>query len=331
MPKIKEYTKNINSNIYLAAAEVLGISYEEIDGRIRYYRFSQGNKELNLFDTTFSFNDSVAYRLVMNKYATSRLLEKQNIPVPGSSLFDITPDGITPDETEAIIAEAKKMYPVVIKPHNLSLGKGVFVNLKTEEDLRSALNQFSTLALKKLMLEEFVSGTDYRIITLNGKVIDIVERVAAFVSGDGKSNLNLLIENKNKVRAEQELPLIVMDAASLDFLSRQGLDPEHIPGEGRKITLKGVSNIAAGGETKRINLNSVPEQNLELFARIGKEMRLFLAGIDLIANDVTKDIRESGGKINEVNSNPHPDVNYFADMELSLGVAKIIFKEYFGI
>src|SRR3989304_9182955 len=219
MPKIKEYTKNINSNIYLAAAEVLGISYEEIDGRIRYYRFSQGNKELNLFDTTFSFNDSVAYRLVMNKYATSRLLEKQNIPVPGSSLFDITPDGITPDETEAIIAEAKKMYPVVIKPHNLSLGKGVFVNLKTEEDLRSALNQFSTLALKKLMLEEFVSGTDYRIITLNGKVIDIVERVAAFVSGDGKSNLNLLIENKNKVRAEQELPLIVMDAASLDFLS----------------------------------------------------------------------------------------------------------------
>jgi D-alanine-D-alanine ligase-like ATP-grasp enzyme len=188
-----------------------------------------------------------AQRICDDKSLTYEALGRKQIPIPkGKTFYNDTTD-------EEIITYAEEIgLPVVLKPTNGSGGKGVIVNIQTVEELIDALKYVrGQLGYNKVVLEQFVSGEEYRIYVLNDKVIAAVHRMPANVVGDGKSTLAQLIEKKNEDR--KSVPHLYNRPIKKDkhfylTLKKEKISLKMVPKKNERIFLKKVSNISTGGD-----------------------------------------------------------------------------------
>lgn len=103
-----------------------------------------------LSDTT----SCIAVDITSNKHLTKMLLKQQGIPVPDGK--------IAYSEISALAAAKEIGAPVTIKPFDGNQGKGVHLNLKTEQEIKAALKDAFTFS-SAAIVERFVTGKDYRV------------------------------------------------------------------------------------------------------------------------------------------------------------------------
>ncbi len=151
--------------------------------RTHYFYLSRGDK-----------NTYEAFRNTQNKKTAKKLLAAAGITVPEGKQFD------EKNSNDEIIRYAENLgYPVVLKPTNKGMGEGVFVDIKNEKELKKALSLVrEQLNFKKVLLEKYYRGEDYRVYVVQNRVIGIINRVSANITGDGKNTIETLIKNKNK-------------------------------------------------------------------------------------------------------------------------------------
>ena len=87
--------------------------------------------------------------------------------------------------------------PVILKPLDANHGNGISSRVDDERALRTAWEHASIFG-RRVVVENFVSGRDYRVLVVNGTVIAAAERVPAHVIGDGTSTIRALIEHYNQ-------------------------------------------------------------------------------------------------------------------------------------
>ena len=85
---------------------------------------------------------------------------------------------------EAQRAAARLKAPVTLKPLDGNQGKGVTVDCRTPEDVARAF-AFAREYGRKIIVERFVEGRDYRVLVANGEVAAASCRRPAHVVGDG--------------------------------------------------------------------------------------------------------------------------------------------------
>ena len=123
---------------------------------------------------------AVAVDIASDKELTKVLLRDAGIEVPYGILAQ--------SEAEAIEALEMIGAPVVIKPYNLSQGKGVSLNCASPAQVEYAYRvakQFAT----KVVVERQLVGRDYRALVIDGKVAAVSERAPAHVIGDGERTI----------------------------------------------------------------------------------------------------------------------------------------------
>lgn len=59
--------------------------------------------------------------------------------------------------------------------------------------------------VESVILEEYVVGQEYRFYVLEEKVLAVLNRIPANVTGDGVNNLSELIKIKNKERKKPKI------------------------------------------------------------------------------------------------------------------------------
>lgn len=310
---LKRYTNNIDFDLYLDAASKLGITFVPMFGieePIGY--FSLGEKRVYIQRNKLGVNNGISSSIARNKYRTSQILEKFDLPAPRAILFK------SDDAIESLFAAAKGLRrPLVVKPLRGSLGKGVSINIDGLREMRAAV-RFARKIFKTLVIEEFTAGTNYRVYVFDHEVIDIVERIPAYVTGDGKTPIKKLIAQKNTKRAESGLKPIRMDQELTRFVKKQSLDLTSVPDDGSQIVLRLNCNMASGGETMRVDIHrDVHPDNLEMFVVATREIGLALAGIDFITPDISKSYKDIQCAINEINRAPMLDAHYFADLAMN--------------
>ena len=84
-----------------------------------------------------------------------------------------------------------------------------------------------------------------------------------------------------------------------------------VPGPGERVPLRAVSNFSSGGEAEDVT-DLVCGATVELCRRVAAELRIALAGIDVITRDIGRPLGETGGVINEVNTCPGLHLHYAA-------------------
>jgi cyanophycin synthetase len=242
---------------------------------------------------------SIAAEIAQDKEDTKRVLESVGLPVPQGKLVRSLEGAL--DAAESI------EYPVLIKPLNLNHGRGISGRLDTPDDLRAAWEESSRLS-NRLMVEQFATGRDHRVLVIDGKVVACSERVPARVIGDGTSTVRELIEEENKDPRRgrghtKVLTLLPADEQTEEFLSREGRTLDSVPAEGETVFLRGTANLSTGG-TAIDRTDEMHPDNVTACEMAAGIIGLDIAGIDVITDDIGVPFRENRAVIIEVNAGP---------------------------
>jgi len=212
------------------------------------------------------------------------------------------------DLDKAISAAKDIGYPVVVKPRSLDGGKGVTTNIRDEATLKKAFAKVKALA-PGVIVEEHLTGGEYRLLVVHGKLIAIHERVPAQVVANGRDTVAALVEAENAKRKEIELtgeraaPIVVNDE-TMECLSGQGLTMESVPDDGQTVRMATVPKVQTGGTVRPVAFSEFHPDNIDAVLRAARFVRLDIAGIDFLTPDPAKSWREAGGAITEVNAVP---------------------------
>jgi cyanophycin synthetase len=241
----------------------------------------------------------IAVDIACNKEETKRMLEMASIPVASGS--------ICADE-EDLAATIKKIgYPIVLKPLDGNHGKGASINVTNWEDAVEGLAHAKDYS-RRIIVEKFVTGFDFRVLIINNKLVAAAKRVPAHVIGDGKTTIQQLIDNTNQdprrgYGHENVLTEITVDRDTTDLLEKLNYTLESIPKAGETVYLKSTANLSTGGTSVDVTDMMHPE-NIFLCERISRVIGLDICGVDIMAENLTQPLKENGGVILEVNAAP---------------------------
>ena len=251
--------------------------------------------------TMTSKTSGIAVDIASDKNLTNRLLDSAGLPVPRSEVVT-TADG-------AVAAGKRVGLPCVVKPLDGNHGRGVNLNLRTDDEIRAAFEHARRESRSgDLVVETFVTGNDYRCLVIGGKVAAIAERVPASVIGDGKKTVRELVDQTNAdprrgIGHEKVLTRIKVDDAAAALVQAQGFDLDSAPPKGERVKLALTGNMSTGGTSIDRTLEAHPD-NVEIAEMAARVVGLDVAGIDFICPDITVPVRETGGAIVEVNAAP---------------------------
>ena len=249
--------------------------------------------------TTTANTNMIAVDIAANKHATKKLLGDMGVPVPKG--FRIRYE----DELEKVLESVG--YPAVIKPLDGNHGKGATVGIKSLEAAKTAFEKAREYS-RFIIVEKQLEGSDFRALVVNNQLIAVAERIPAHVVGDGKSTIKELIDQTNAdprrgLGHEKVLTLIDIDGQTIRCITSSGYTLDSVLPKGEKLSLKTTANISTGG-TAIDRTDEVHPHNAFLFERIARIIGLDVAGIDVIAPNVSEKLSDSGGGIIEVNAAP---------------------------
>jgi cyanophycin synthetase len=264
-------------------------------------QLGQGVHQQRIRATMTSRTGAIGVDIASDKNLTNSLLSSAGLPVPRAELVRFVDD--------AVAAAVKIGYPVVVKPLDGNHGRGVSLDLRTEDDVRRAFSgAWNESRNGQVVVESFVTGNDYRVLVIGGKLAAVAQRVPASVVGDGQHTVGELvnIENADPRRGighEKVLTRIRVTDAAEELLAKQGLSLDSVPAAGQRAQLASTGNMSTGGTSIDRTHEAHPD-NVEIAETAAQVVGLDVAGIDFIAPDITVPVREQGGAIVEVNAAP---------------------------
>lgn len=262
-------------------------------------QFGWGVNQKRIWASTSTMSGYISVEIAQDKELTLQMLYDVGIPVPRG--------GTARTLRQAIQIVYRIGYPVVVKPLNVSHGRGITLNIMNEEDLERGY-EFAKDYSKTVIIEKFLTGKDFRILVINGQFIAAANRVPAHVVGDGKHTIQQLVDITNEdprrgIGHEKVLTKIKIDQSAEKLLSEQKLTVESIPEAGKFIQLQATANLSTGGSAIDVS-EVIHYDNIKLAERAVKTIGLDIAGVDIIAPDITKPIKQFGGGIVEINAAP---------------------------
>ncbi len=276
------------------------IPYLRLD-RHSLVQLGHGVHQQRIRATMTSRTSGIAVDIASDKNLTNRLLDSAGLPVPKSEVVTTA---------DATVSAAKRVgLPCVVKPLDGNHGRGVHLNLRTDEEIRAAFEGARRESRSgDLVVETFVTGNDYRCLVIGGKVAAIAERVPASVVGDGKGTIRQLVDKTNAdprrgIGHEKVLTRIKVDGAAEALVRAQGYELDAVPPKGERVKLALTGNMSTGGTSIDRTIEAHPD-NVEIAEMAARVVGLDVAGIDFICPDITVPVRETGGAIVEVNAAP---------------------------
>ena len=249
--------------------------------------------------TTTARTGMISVDIAGNKDATKNLLGEMGVPVPKG--YKIREE----NEVEDVVKSLG--FPLVVKPLDGNHGKGATVGLENLEEVIIAFHKAKDYS-RYVIIEKMLKGNDFRALVVNNQIVAIAERTPAHVVGDGKNTIQQLIDKTNEDSRrgfghENVLTLIDVDAQTERILKAKNYTLETILPKDEILYLKTTANISTGGTAIDRTDEAHPE-NIFLFERIAKIVGLDIAGIDIIAPNITEPLHKNGGGIIEVNAAP---------------------------
>jgi len=258
-----------------------------------------GHKQRRVWATLTGQTSVLASDLASDKELTKKILADGGIPVPEGMVVE--------DAAAAVWAWERLDCPVAIKPVSSNQGKGVTLNVTCAAEVERAFH-IATGHDRRVIVEEYIAGQQYRVCVVNGKMAAAAERIPAYIVGDGLHTVSELVNlvNSDPARGEShEKPLtkIQIDTVAVTVLARQELTPASVPEAGQVAYIRENANLSTGGTAVDIT-DFIHPDNVLLAERAAALVGLDIAGVDLVTGDITKPITLGSGAVIEVNAAP---------------------------
>jgi len=274
------------------------IPYIRLDSQ-SLVQLGYGKNQVRFRATMTDRTSSIAVDLASNKDETKRMLQDAAIPVAKGMCIS--------HESEVKEVIDKVGFPLVFKPLDGNHGKGASINVKTFDEALAAYEHAKKYS-RRIIVEKFITGYDFRILVINHRFIAAALREPAHVKGDGKSNIQQLIEKENQdprrgYGHENVLTEISIDRETLDQLSKHNYTLDTVLKKDEVCYLKGTANLSTGGTSTDVT-DMVHPHNIFICERISRVIGLDICGIDIMATNLSEPLETTGGVVLEVNAAP---------------------------
>lgn len=287
------------------------------------YSLSDDEKEIKFAVSKGSDVTKEAMKIAKSKILTKKYLSEAKVPVPTGKKFG------KEVRNEEIIKYAQTLgFPVVVKPSNANLGKGVFVNISNTEQLETALVEVrDNLGYQEVLVEQHIAGDEYRVYVIDGKVIGAIHRIPANVIGDGKSTIRELIDEKNnqrKLNPNLRGRNLKIDKEVKNNIQQAGYTLDSILPKNEQLFLRKNSNVSTGGEPIDVT-NQLTKEIKEIAVKACKA----IPGLVQCGVDIMVDTKNNKGYIIELNTRPGIGSHLFPVKGKARDIPKAIVDYYF--
>ena len=280
----------------VAAATARGIPHIRLNDS-NLVQLGYGASQRRIWTAETDLTSAIAEGIAHDKDLTKSLLATCGVPVPEGQVAN--------SAAEAWDAALDIGLPVVVKPSDGNHGRGVSLDLNTREEVEAAFF-LAQLHGSEVMVERYVRGHEHRLLVVGGRVVAAARGEVAAITGDGTLTVAQLVDaqlNTDPRRGMgEDFPLGLIDtvgdgAVKLE-LRRQGLHPQGIPAAGREVLIQRNGNVAIDCTDE---VHPEVDHVVSLAARI---VGLDIAGVDVVAQDISRPLHLQGGAIVEVNAGP---------------------------
>ncbi|MEH2399537.1 acetate--CoA ligase family protein [Nostoc sp.] len=292
-------------------------------------QYGLGKKHVRGVATTFNCDSHLDSEFTTRKDDCKAFLKTLGFPVPeGDIVFS---------EKEALTAARQIGYPVAVKPVVGHKGIGVTADIQDSKELVSAYNRALAAIpedqLTRIIVEKSISGSDFRLLCVNGRFVAATERRPASVIGDGYLTLAELIRQENRKPARLDSPTSPMSKIQIDeamelYLDEQRLSLDSVIEKGRTVYLRKVANLSAGGISIDAT-QTVHDDNIILAQDIAQYFRLTCLGIDVITKSLSESWKSSNFAILEINAAPGVLMHLKPSVGESVDVPSHILETFF--
>ncbi|MGQ3891343.1 hypothetical protein [Legionella sp. CNM-4043-24] len=272
-----------------------------------------GKKRFFFKDTITPLNDIASIYLAKNKYLFHRLLKGHGFSVPSSIMIRAQ------DFKKHPLSDwvGHLSFPLVVKPaRDTWSGRDVLCDIR---DIDSLATQVDALFEKydQVHIEEFHQGMrEYRVLVLKNRILGVVERIAAQVTGDGVHSIEQLMTEYYQQRPTFDSSPLIDDSQA------QGRIPE--PGE--IVRLTHLANRAQGG--KSISLGKkIHAENARTLIKAARLLGTDLVGFDLLCEDINRPFSQSRWIILEGNFGPGVSIHELPDEGKKMKVSQAVLKQ----
>ena len=280
------------------AAEERDIPWLRLNGQ-SLVQLGHGKYQQRIQATVTGRTPHIAVELASDKEETNKILATLGLPVPKQELVT--------SEDGALRAARRLGVPVVTKPFNGNHGRGISIHLMTDEEVIAGFNEAREIS-RSVIVENFLSGDDHRLLVVNGELVAATRRTPGHVVGDGTQTIAQLVDVVNAdprrgVGHEKVLTRIVLDAQAEMMMERVGYTAESVPKAGETVFLRSTANLSTGGTATDVT-DVIHPDNRDMAVRAIRAIGLDVGGVDFLTTDITESYKTIGGGICEVNAAP---------------------------
>lgn len=277
-----------------AAARSLSAEFTSLD--VNLWRVRTDGRATTIHNHLVQADDPVVLHMAADKVYCHRLAREVGLPTPLHLPFVLHQVG----RATRFMSEHGGLF--VVKPATgSSAARGVTTNIAGRRQLVAAAS-FATLFGERLLLEQMISGEACRLLFLGGDFIDAVRRRGVRITGDGRLPIDVLLELNS-------LGNLASDPSMAATLAGQGLTLSSVPPAGKEIVVRSIPQARRATRNFRTIYDEritdiVSEEVIKKVKRLVQAIGSEFAGVDLLTNDPSVALEESGGVCLEINTTP---------------------------
>ncbi len=239
---------------------------------------------------------AIAESIATDKQFTRTLLASAGVPVAKGRLVT--------DPIDAWIAAEEIGLPVVIKPRDANHARGISLDLRDKISIYNAYDWAKVDGeTEEVMVEQYIEGEHHRLLVVGDQMVAAAKGQREFVIGNGYDTIEELVAeiNRDPRRGEyytDQLGVLKLDPAALIELKKQNVTPETILKSGQQILVRHVGDLIED-VTDRVHPTTA-----SIAVLAAKVVGLDVAGMDLVARDISQPLSDQRGCIIEVNAGP---------------------------
>lgn len=291
--------ENLYSQLWKEAANNIGAEIQSAENN--YFRIAKNGRATTVQFHYVNIDTYFNLMLVAQKPLVCKLLLEHGYPIPRHCEFD--PYNL--DKARSFLSEIGGN--TVVKPRRGSGGGGVTTGVNSESRLRRASSVAAANWSQKMMIEEQCEGESYRLLFLDGELIDAIKRCRPTVVGDGKRCVRELIDLENKARTNsascRALVGLNTDLDCRFWLQDHGMALASVPTLGERTIVKGVANENSIEDNFSVR-TEVHSDYKKMGKKLSTSLGLKLIGIDLMLADISLPIEGNHCMVNEINIPP---------------------------
>jgi len=289
------------------AAAAVGAEVHPLDGDFLELRRDGASTTAHFH--VVMLDDALTLKLALDKGVVHARLRRRGIPVPDHILF-----GPGDERAARRFLDDAGGRPCVVKPATgTSGGEGVTCGVRSHEEFARATLHAARWS-PEVLIERQALGDEYRLLFLDGELLDVVRRRSPHVVGDGEHTIAELIARVNRERADSGgragLSFLAVDLDCVLTLRRTGLSLRSVPAAGAGVAVKSAANQNGAADNETVPLSDLCPQVVRACADAVAAVGARLGGVELLTPDPSRPLTEVGGAVLEVNGTPGLHYHY---------------------